>query len=87
LSFGKWSWELNLHSPLVAGAEHQLFGYSHVTVLASDPIPGPEWEQLLRFNSDDKLEWGWGDGHRLFWYIRSADLKERRFDNTAAIDG
>ena len=73
--------------PLVDGADHQLFGYARVTVLGEDPVPGPEWEQLLRFSSDDKLSWGWGDGHRLFWYIRTADLRAGRFDRTAAIDG
>jgi uncharacterized protein (TIGR02996 family) len=87
LEIGKKWWDLDLNSPLLERADHQLFGHSRVTVLVADPTPGPDWEQLLRFNSDDKLEWGWGDGHRLFWYIRSADLKERRFDNTAAIDG
>jgi uncharacterized protein (TIGR02996 family) len=68
-------------------APHQLFGYSHITVLAEDPTPGPEWEQLIRFNSDSQMKWGWGDGHRLFWYIRSEDLRAHRFDNTVAIDG
>jgi uncharacterized protein (TIGR02996 family) len=68
-------------------AGHQLFGYTHVTVLAEDPTPGPEWEQLIRFDSDHQLRWGWGDGHRLFWYIRSADLRAGRFDDTVAIDG
>jgi uncharacterized protein (TIGR02996 family) len=84
---GTDEWDIDMRSPILEDADHQLFGHSHVTVLVCDPLPGPDWEQLLRFNSDDKLEWGWGDGHRLFWYIRSADLKERRFDRTAAIDG
>lgn len=65
---------------------HQLLGYSHVTVLCNDPTPGPEWQQLIRFSSDHELKWGWGDGHRLFWYIRS-DLRNMRFDRTVAIDG
>jgi uncharacterized protein (TIGR02996 family) len=79
--------EGSLHSRLLDAADHQLFGYSHVTVLAGDPTPGPKWEQLIRFNSDRNLSWGWGDGHRLFWYIRSADLRGRRFGATVAIDG
>ncbi|MBA4062834.1 MAG: hypothetical protein C0501_03845 [Isosphaera sp.] len=74
-------------SSLVRHADHQLFGYTHVTVLAEDPTPGPDWEQLVRFDSDRNLRWGWGDGHRLFWYIRSADLRAGRFDDTVAIDG
>ncbi|MBY0526306.1 MAG: DUF1963 domain-containing protein [Gemmataceae bacterium] len=69
------------------GANHQLFGYAHVTVLVQDPIPGPDWQLLIRFSSDDNLNWGWGDGHHLFWYIKTDDLKKGRFDNTQAIDG
>ncbi|MBY0459790.1 MAG: DUF1963 domain-containing protein [Gemmataceae bacterium] len=72
---------------LARDADHQLFGYSHVTVLAEDPTPGPEWEQLVRFSSDWNLQWCWSDAHRLFWYIRSADLRARRFTDTVAIDG
>jgi hypothetical protein len=79
--------ETSLRPPLLNEADHQLFGYSHITVLASDPTPGPDWEQLIRFSSDDNLSWGWGDGHRLFWYIRRAHLQGRRFDDTVAIDG
>lgn len=71
----------------VWNSDHQLFGYARVTVLGQDPIPGPEWELLLRFDSDDRLGWNWGDGHRLFWYVRTADLPDRRFDRTTAIDG
>lgn len=68
-------------------ANHQLFGYAHVTVLVEDPVPGPGWQQLIRFSSDAKLNWGWGDGHHMFWYIKSADLKTGRFTDTRAIDG
>lgn len=71
----------------VLAADHQLFGYARVTVLGEDPIPGPEWELLLRFDSDDRLGWNWGDGHRLFWYVRTSDLPARRFDRTTASDG
>jgi hypothetical protein len=87
---GDESWpefEESLRPGLLNRADHQLFGYSHITVLAADPTPGPKWEQLIRFNSDRSLSWGWGDGHRLFWYIRSADLRARRFGATVAIDG
>lgn len=72
---------------LINEASHQLFGYSHVTVLAEDPTPGPDWELLIGFCADDNLNWGWGDGHRLFWYVPTADLRARQFDGTVAIDG
>jgi hypothetical protein len=68
-------------------ADHHLLGYAHVSVLCDDPIPGPEWQLLIRFSSDDKLGWGWGDGHRLFWYIKTADLKRGYFEDTRAFDG
>lgn len=66
---------------------HALFGYARPRHVVCDPIPGPEWEQLLTFSSDDTLKWGWGDGHELFWYIRSEDLKAGRFDRTETING
>jgi len=66
---------------------HQLLGHSHVTVLCDDPTPGPQWRQLIGLASDDALGWGWGDGHRLFWYVKSDDLSRGRFGNTWATDG
>jgi uncharacterized protein (TIGR02996 family) len=66
---------------------HVLFGYARPRHLACDPIPGPEWEQLISFWSDDDLGWGWGDGHELFWYIRTEDLRVGRFDRTVEEDG
>jgi uncharacterized protein (TIGR02996 family) len=68
-------------------ADHQLFGYAHVTVLGQDPIPGLDWQQLIRFSSDRTLKWGWGDGHHLFWYIKKNDLQRGYFEETEAIDG
>jgi uncharacterized protein (TIGR02996 family) len=68
-------------------ADHLLFGHSHPTVLAADPTPGPEWQQLFQFDSDDKLGWNWGDGHRLFWHVRTEDLIAGRFDRAVVRDG
>lgn len=77
----------DLLSPALEEADHLLFGHTHVSVLAGDPTPGPEWRQLVQFSSDDNPGWGWGDGHRLFWYIRAADLRARRFEDTVAVNG
>jgi uncharacterized protein (TIGR02996 family) len=66
---------------------HVLFGYARPRHLVCDPIPGPEWEQLISLKTDDDLGWGWGDGHELFWYIPTADLKTGRFDRTVEQDG
>jgi uncharacterized protein (TIGR02996 family) len=76
-----------LWSDSLQEADHHLLGYAHVSVLLDDPIPGPDWQLLIRFTSDDKLSWGWGDGHHLFWYIKTADLKRGHFDDTQAFDG
>ncbi len=66
---------------------HVLFGYARPRHIDCDPIPGPEWEQLISFKSDRDLGWGWGDGHELFWYIRTEDLKAGQFDQTVETDG
>jgi uncharacterized protein (TIGR02996 family) len=76
-----------LRSHSLLKADHQLFGDTHVTVLVEDPIPGPDWQLLIRFSSDGKLQWGWGDGHYFFWYIRDTDLNAGRFGATFALDG
>jgi uncharacterized protein (TIGR02996 family) len=86
LSRGHWE-ENPLWSAALWEADHHLLGYTHVSVLLEDPIPGPGWQLLIRFSSDDKLNWGWGDGHRLFWYIKTADLKRGHFEDTQAFDG
>jgi uncharacterized protein (TIGR02996 family) len=66
---------------------HVLFGYSRPRRLEYDPIPGPEWEQLISFASDRTLNWDWYYGHELFWHIRTDDLKAGRFDRTEAHNG
>jgi uncharacterized protein (TIGR02996 family) len=76
-----------LWSPSLWEIDHHLFGYAHVSVLCQDPIPGPEWQLLIRFTSNRDLAWHWGDGHHLFWYIKTDDLKRGHFDDTRAFDG
>lgn len=68
-------------------SKHALFGFARPRHIVRDPIPGPEWQQLITFESDDELGWGWGDGHEFFWYIRTADLLAGNFDNTRGYDG
>jgi uncharacterized protein YwqG len=73
--------------PSAHQVDHQLFGYAHATVIHQDPIPGPDWQLLVSFSSDRKTGFGWGDGHPLFWYIRTADLNAGHFEDTRAEDG
>jgi uncharacterized protein (TIGR02996 family) len=86
---GRWDvresyWKLQLAQ---RGVTHVLFGYARNRHIISDPIPGPEWEQLISLASDDVLKWGWGDGHELFWHIRTDDLRAGRFDRTETESG
>lgn len=45
----------------------------------------PEWRLLLQFDSDDDLGVMWGDGGRLYFGLRAADLQARRFERTQVI--
>ncbi len=39
-----------------------------------------QWTLLLQCDSDDNVGWMWGGLGRLYFWIRQADLRERRFD-------
>ncbi len=72
---------------VLEGPAHHLLGYARPYVVACDPIPGPDWRHLLPLFSDDNLGWTWGDGDHLFWFVREADLRKRRFDRVEAETG
>ncbi len=40
------------------------------------------WQLLLQLDSDDALEWMWGDAGRLFFSLREDDARQGRFDRT-----
>ena len=40
-----------------------------------------EWKLLFQFDSDDNLEFSWGDWGRVYFFIHEDDLKNRNFDN------
>jgi uncharacterized protein YwqG len=44
-----------------------------------------DWRLLLQIDSDDAIEWSFGDGGRLYFWIRHQDLLARRFDRVRAI--
>jgi uncharacterized protein YwqG len=39
-----------------------------------------DWRLLMQLDSDDEAGMMWGDAGRLYFWIREADLRERRFD-------
>jgi uncharacterized protein (TIGR02996 family) len=59
---------------------HHLLGYA----LASpyEPMAG-NWRHLMTFAADENLGWDWEHGDRLFYYIRDADLRRRKFEATS----
>jgi uncharacterized protein YwqG len=44
-----------------------------------------DWTLLLQLDSNEENDMRWGDGGRLFFWIRKQDLAEMRFDRTCAI--
>lgn len=44
-----------------------------------------EWRLLLQLDSDDDLDWMWGDVGRIYFWIRDEDLQARRFEDTWCI--
>jgi hypothetical protein len=83
-AFAAWRRECDygeLRDALI-GSPHHLLGYADPYVASCDPIPGPGWRHLLTLHSDDNLEWCWGDGDRLYWFVPEDDLRAMRLDNT-----
>ena len=39
-----------------------------------------EWRLLLQLDSDDDLDWMWGDCGRLYWWMREADIRAGNWD-------
>lgn len=40
-----------------------------------------DWQLLLQLDSDDDLDWIWGDAGMLYFWIRKQDLEKRDFSN------
>lgn len=38
------------------------------------------WQLLLQLDTDDDVDWMWGDAGKLFFIIRKEDLKQNKFD-------
>ena len=40
-----------------------------------------DWQLLMQIDSDDNADWMWGDCGRLYFWIKSDDLKSQDFSN------
>jgi uncharacterized protein YwqG len=55
-------------------------GLSEAEVVEADRT----WRSLLQLDGDDGLRWSWGDGGRMHFVIRDADLRRRWFGEVMA---
>lgn len=47
---------------------------------AAEVLPAtPEWRLLLQLDTDSELDWGWGDGGRLYFLVRDGELQKGDF--------
>jgi uncharacterized protein YwqG len=75
------------HDDLIeaAGApRHRMFGWPDLVSGPMRPtlpkLRAGEWRLLAQLDSDDELEWSWGNVGRLFLWVPARDLPKRRFD-------
>ena len=45
-----------------------------------------DWRLLLQLDSDDDVDWMWGDAGRLYFWIRNDDLRRAAFENVWCIE-
>jgi uncharacterized protein YwqG len=44
-----------------------------------------DWRLLLQINSDDELDWMWGDSGKIYFLCREEDIANRRFERSWTI--
>jgi uncharacterized protein YwqG len=44
-----------------------------------------DWRLLLQINSDDELDWMWGDSGKIYFLCREGDIANRRFERSWTI--
>jgi hypothetical protein len=64
-----------------------LLGYPPVTTMAYDPMPGPEWRELLTVPSNETLTWIWLDAYQLLTFIEERRLRAGDFSQIVAEAG
>jgi len=90
--YGKEPWHRLLGNPqpiqaamqieceMVANGIDPASGYNHPNI-ASIASGAQQWRLLLQLDSDAETGMTWGDGGRLYFWIRQQDLKIRNFDD------
>jgi hypothetical protein len=68
----------------VGAPRHRLLGWPDLLGGPLDPLPtlrgGAAWTLLAQLDSDDELEWSWGNVGRLYVMIPDRDIAKGRFD-------
>ena len=63
------------------------FGCPTSRCLGFDPLPGPDWLQLLNLDSDEDIEWNFHDGGKLMIFIETARLANCDFTHLSTVAG
>lgn len=72
----------------VGAPRHRLFGWPDLVdgpIAEPAKLRGQAWVLLAQIDSDDELEWSWGNVGRLFVLIGDKDLTKGRFDRCHAV--
>jgi uncharacterized protein YwqG len=71
---------MEIECEMVANGIDPATGYNHPS-FASIASGAQRWKLLLQLDSDENTGMTWGDGGRLYFWIRQEDLKLRNFDD------
>ncbi len=72
----------------VGAPRHRLFGWPDLVcgpLVGLPKLRAQNWVMLAQIDSDDELEWSWGNVGRLFVLIGDKDLPKGRFDRCHAV--
>ena len=68
---------------------HRMFGWPDLVEAPMRPLlpkyRGARWELLLQLDSDEELEWSWGNVGRLYLWVPRSDLRKGRFERAQLV--